>query len=127
MQNSWGTEWGERGLIRLAVEDGDGVSGMNLDAEYMDVLAGYPDEEGSDEGGDDTDPQPQPQPEPEPQPDPEDSCSIDESQNRLGPEECSRDSECRGDRYCSWDGWCEGKSNCPDDDDRYPDDETHDE
>ena len=29
VQNSWGTGWGDDGLIRLAKEDGVGVSGMN--------------------------------------------------------------------------------------------------
>lgn len=29
VQNSWGTGWGDNGFIYLAVEEGDGVSGMN--------------------------------------------------------------------------------------------------
>jgi len=28
IQNSWGPEWGENGFVKLAVEDGIGVSGM---------------------------------------------------------------------------------------------------
>ena len=30
VQNSWGTWWGDNGFIKLAVEEGDGISGMNL-------------------------------------------------------------------------------------------------
>ena len=29
VQNSWGTSWGDEGFIKIAVEDGKGVSGMN--------------------------------------------------------------------------------------------------
>ena len=46
VQNSWGTNWGEQGFIKMAVEEGDGVSGMNTYAEYIDVLPGYPQEAG---------------------------------------------------------------------------------
>ena len=42
VQNSWGTEWGQDGFIHLAVEEGFGVSGMNMYAEWVDVAAGYP-------------------------------------------------------------------------------------
>ena len=35
VQNSWGTGWGDRGFIKLAVEDGYGVSGMNRVAEQI--------------------------------------------------------------------------------------------
>ena len=44
VQNSWGSWWGDQGFIKLAVEDGSGVSGMNTVAEYMDVEPGYPKE-----------------------------------------------------------------------------------
>ena len=118
VQNSWGSSWGDRGFIKMAVEGGDGVCGMNMEAEYIEVLAGYP-EEGSDDGSDDTDPQP----EPEPQPDPE-TCSVDESQNPLGPGQCSNSAECRGERVCSEFGWCRGEANCPDDDTTPDDDDT---
>ena len=37
VQNSWDTWWGDNGFIYLAVEEGDGVSGMNLYAEWTDV------------------------------------------------------------------------------------------
>ena len=33
VQNSWGTGWGDAGFIKIAVEDGVGVSGMNRVAE----------------------------------------------------------------------------------------------
>ena len=42
VQNSWGSLWGEQGFIRLAVEDGIGVSGINTVAEYLEVEEGYP-------------------------------------------------------------------------------------
>jgi len=35
VQNSWGTSWGESGFIRLAIEDGYGVSGMNKVIQYI--------------------------------------------------------------------------------------------
>ena len=65
VQNSWGNWWGDQGFIKLAVEEGEGVSGMNTYAEYIEVLPGYPDDE------DDTDPGPEPQP--------DDNCDHDEA------------------------------------------------
>jgi hypothetical protein len=40
-------------------------------------------------------------------------CTIDESQNHMGPNKCTLDSECHGDRTCSQWNWCQGTSNCP--------------
>ena len=37
VQNSWGTWWGDNGFIKLAVEDGVGVLGMNGYAESIEV------------------------------------------------------------------------------------------
>jgi len=37
IQNSWGPEWGEDGFVKLAVEDGRGVSGMNIMISAMQV------------------------------------------------------------------------------------------
>ena len=44
VQNSWGTGWGDNGFIYLAVEEGEGVSGMNVYPEWMDVDWDYPQE-----------------------------------------------------------------------------------
>ena len=38
VQNSWGKGWGDKGFIKLAVEGGQGVSGMNKYVEFMDVV-----------------------------------------------------------------------------------------
>jgi len=38
VQNSWGKGWGDKGFIKLAVEGGKGVSGMNQYVNYMDVV-----------------------------------------------------------------------------------------
>jgi len=37
VQNSWGTGWGDAGFIKIAVEEGKGVSGMNAEIEYVTV------------------------------------------------------------------------------------------
>ena len=37
IQNSWGSDWGDSGFIRIAVEDGVGVSGMNQIMEWVSV------------------------------------------------------------------------------------------
>jgi len=41
VQNSWGTEWGDAGFIKVAVEAGRGVSGMNGEIEYVTVKKTY--------------------------------------------------------------------------------------
>ena len=35
VQNSWGTSWGDEGFIKIAVEDGKGVSGMNQEIQAI--------------------------------------------------------------------------------------------
>jgi len=35
VQNSWGTSWGDDGFIKIAVEDGKGVSGMNQEIQAI--------------------------------------------------------------------------------------------
>jgi len=37
VQNSWGPDWGSNGFIKLGVEGGYGVSGMNTYAEAINV------------------------------------------------------------------------------------------
>ena len=34
LRNSWNTTWGEEGYMRIAAEAGDGVCGMNMEAQY---------------------------------------------------------------------------------------------
>jgi len=34
VQNTWGANWGERGYIKIAVEEGKGVCGIQQDAGY---------------------------------------------------------------------------------------------
>ena len=90
VQNSWGTEWGLNGFIHLAIEEGDGVSGMNTMAQWVLVKAGYPEE-------------------------PVVFCpnlDVDESQNEMGWGRCASDSDCRGFRECSAYGLCMGKEYC---------------
>ena len=42
LQNSWGSDWGEKGFMRVAKEGGIGLFGMNSWAMWMDVEQGYP-------------------------------------------------------------------------------------
>ena len=38
IQNSWSDRWGEKGLIKLAVEGGYGISGINQVVEYVGII-----------------------------------------------------------------------------------------
>ena len=42
MQNSWGNRWGANGFVHLAIENGVGISAMNLYVQFMDVEDGFP-------------------------------------------------------------------------------------
>lgn len=41
IQNSWGTGWGESGMIRLDVREGGGVCGVNVIAEQIDMVENW--------------------------------------------------------------------------------------
>jgi C1A family cysteine protease len=60
MRNSWGTNWGESGYMRIKY----GVSGIGSNANYVVY-------------GDNTDPDTDPDPDPEPEPEPTDQCVTD--------------------------------------------------
>ena len=45
IQNSWSEWWGENGYIKVAKEDGIGIFGMNMIAQWMDVDPCYPNPE----------------------------------------------------------------------------------
>lgn len=34
-QNSWGSDWGENGFVRIEAQNGEGVCGMNWGIEYI--------------------------------------------------------------------------------------------
>jgi len=34
LKNTWGENWGEKGFVRVASQDGDGMCGVNIDAVY---------------------------------------------------------------------------------------------
>jgi len=38
VRNSWGEDWGESGYIRMAIEQGDGVCGIQMQPVYPDTL-----------------------------------------------------------------------------------------
>ena len=35
VKNSWNTTWGDQGYIKLAIEQGDGICGVQLDPEIV--------------------------------------------------------------------------------------------
>merc|ERR1711990_213558 len=37
MRNSWGKTWGESGYMRLAIEDGHGICGIQMQVDYADA------------------------------------------------------------------------------------------
>ena len=37
MRNSWGDDWGEDGYIRIAIQDGDGVCGINIEVTFPNI------------------------------------------------------------------------------------------
>jgi len=99
VQNSWGSWWGDRGYIYLAVETGAGVTGMNMYVQHMSTDPDFPQDE-DDSSGDDSSPNPVP------------NCDHNEGNNAWGPHTCWDDSECAGMRECSAWGWCHGRSYC---------------
>lgn len=38
VQNSWGSSWGDQGFIRIDIQDGDGVCGINNVVEFVDMV-----------------------------------------------------------------------------------------
>ena len=107
VQNSWGKNWGEEGFIYLAVETGEGVTGMNMKIQYMSTDPDYPEEE-NDSGDDDNDDSNNDDVVPVPVA----NCDHNEKTNQFGAHTCYSDSECKGLRECGAWGWCQGKSYC---------------
>lgn len=88
VQNSWSEQWGERGNVRLAVENGQGVSGINVAVGRVEVDGAFP-----------LAPK-------------KPGCDINEAKNARGANRCWKDQECAGARTCSAWGWCQGTSGC---------------
>ena len=38
VRNSWGADWGEDGYIRIAIQGGDGVCGINMDPSFPNIF-----------------------------------------------------------------------------------------
>lgn len=38
VRNSWGADWGEKGYIRIAIQEGDGVCGINLEPAFPNIF-----------------------------------------------------------------------------------------
>ena len=99
IQNSWGSGWGAGGYVKLAIEDGVGVSGMN--AHFYQVYVDPSTYDDTNENSDDT-------------PEPTGKCAVEES--CAGAEfhgcSCAADADCRGERVCSSGNVCEGEHGC---------------
>jgi len=39
VKNSWGAEWGDKGYVKLGIEDGAGVCGINMQPVYANAVA----------------------------------------------------------------------------------------
>ena len=37
VRNSWGDDWGEDGYIRIAIRDGEGVCGINMEVTFPNI------------------------------------------------------------------------------------------
>ena len=37
VRNSWGADWGEDGYIRIAIQEGDGVCGINMEVTFPNI------------------------------------------------------------------------------------------
>ena len=38
VQNSWGADWGDKGYVYIAISDGYGVCGINMDVTYPNLI-----------------------------------------------------------------------------------------
>lgn len=38
VRNSWGASWGDNGYVYIAIQDGDGVCGINMEPSYPNLL-----------------------------------------------------------------------------------------